>query len=40
MFLRKETPLISTGDPLFRKVWANLSKEERQKLMKECRYGR
>ena len=32
------SPYLSTGDPLFVKVWAKLSKEERQKLIKECRY--
>ena len=31
-------PYLSTGDPLFRKVWAKLTAEERQKLIRECRY--
>ena len=32
-------PYLSTGDPLFRAVWAKLTSEERQKLIRECRYG-
>lgn len=31
-------PYLSTGDPLFQNVWSELSKEDRHRLMKECRY--
>ena len=34
------SPYLSTGDPLFRAVWVKLMPGERQKLLKECRYGR
>ena len=32
-------PYLSLGDPLFVKVWAKLTPEERTKLIRECRYG-
>lgn len=32
-------PYLSTGDPLFRKVWVKLTAEEKKLLIKNCQYG-